>query len=820
MSLDQDVVQEILEVIGFSKEYKKMDIACYKARNLPTSWRSKRKHKETNQQIQLMQSVWRKAHRSANANLKRLIVQMDHLAREMIHLKSMQNHEGNEDKKNEDEYIHKASTPDEILFQHDEVPLYICDQNKTEYTTLGTGQLVVIYNKQSNTAQILLLSHNECLLNQIMCNVLQQCTYNQMEQCIDWIGNNHADGCDTSKIIKCRVYFDDSVGKQLVLKFLESYNTCWNDHGSKCIHHVQTNSAEAHPKPSKITSRVPTTTDVAKCDNKELDREAMVNKLHNISLHVNRLNKMCLQIPILHMTYQYECVLISLRHKMRYNLFESNVIPRCVPNNVIVHQLRGSKAIRRLYKRPTINSEHNDIEHRPIFDDFILHKNDDRVSTLLPDMLCVAHLMPKYFTSTFKVKSYCYLLEYFVFGKHSELFAANMRCFVQLICYSKTAHLCSKCVLKYVQRSDGLNQMFGFIQQFINTLAQSDITKIVKEIYGVIAVIRMLSNLLLYPLVIRYMFSVSTFYRKLFRFWMALTRFIWNFKSTKHKLEHIPLDQHLIDMIIVMIKASKFDTVDESAVTLIAINNDSIHLFELLLDLMVHILNDFIYVSTRYWRKRHFKYVLKHARIVLFLVDWFKNEFEAKHHQFSQANLKKQYHIRGLKQYCNGNMVESVRIAFEKGLLNAFQTISCDSEYILKLRQVIAWYIAKKTNVNNLNAWNVLPVNRLNGSSGKAQQLFWKAVHLQYKCEIATMDINAYQKMKITFVGRYKKCQHCETIKQDTDQWYVCNGCRFVFYCSRRCQKVDWNQNNHRRLCNVLRTYPHNISALGLSTNL
>eukprot|EP01083_Nonionella_stella_P015633 43764_1 len=812
--------QDLLKFISVQEQYRKVDIACYKSQNLQTSWRAIVKHKETNKQIRFMKSSWQKVHRTGNTNIKSLNTEFATMAQRLLELKlcTTANHEEKTNTNDEDECIYSAKHQ-EILFKHDAVPLYICSQNETEYTKLGTGELVVIYNKQRDTAQIMLLADNKCLLKQIMCNVLQMCTYNQVERCIDWIGNNHANRCDSSEIIKCRVYFTNKIGKQLVLKFLESYNTCWNDHGSKCIQHIQINSVEMHPKRpiEPISFNITTATDI---NSKELEREAVVNvvSMHSLCAQINR---MCLQTPILHMTYQYECVLISLRHKVRHNLFESDVIPRCVPNNVIVHQLRGSKAIRRLYKRPTINSEHNDIEHRPIFDDFILHKNDDRVSALLPDVLCVAHSMPTYFTfSTLKVKSYCYLLDYFVFGDHSELFAANMRCFVQLICYSKTAHLCSKCVLKYVQRSDGLNQMFGFIQQFINTLAQSDITKIVKEIYGVIAVIRMLSNLLLYPLVIRYMFSVSTFYRKLFRFWMALTRFIWNFKSTKHKLEHIPLDQHLIDMIIVMIKASKFDTVDESAVTLIAINNDSIHLFELLLDLMVHILNDFIYVSTRYWRKRHFKYVLKHARIVLFLVDWFKNEFEAKHHQFSQANLKKQYHIRGLKQYCNGNMVESVRIAFEKGLLNAFQTISCDSEYILKLRQVIAWYIAKKTNVNNLNAWNVLPVNRLNGSSGKAQQLFWKAVHLQYKCEIATMDINAYQKMKITFVGRYKKCQHCETIKQDTDQWYVCNGCRFVFYCSRRCQKVDWNQNNHRRLCNVLRTYPHNISALGLSTNL
>eukprot|EP01083_Nonionella_stella_P207515 753764_1 len=181
MSLHPDVMQGIF----------KMDIACYEARNLSTSWRSKRKHKETNKQIRLMQSVWQKAHHNANAGIKSCVT---------VQQKSAQNKR----RQKEDERIDKVSTPSQILFEHDDVPLYICDQNDTEYTKLGTGGLFVIYNKQSNTAQIVLLADNECLLNQIMCNVLQQCIYNQTEQCIDWIGNNHASGCDTSKIIKCR----------------------------------------------------------------------------------------------------------------------------------------------------------------------------------------------------------------------------------------------------------------------------------------------------------------------------------------------------------------------------------------------------------------------------------------------------------------------------------------------------------------------------------------------------------------------------------------------------------------------------------------
>eukprot|EP01083_Nonionella_stella_P176611 618409_1 len=803
--------QDLLKFISVQEQYKKVDIACYKSQNLQTSWRAIVKHKETNKQIRFMKSSWQKVHRTGNTNIKSLNTEFATMAQRLLELKlcTTANHEEKTNTNDEDECIYSAKHQ-EILFKHDAVPLYICSQNETEYTKLGTGELVVIYNKQRDTAQIMLLADNKCLLKQIMCNVLQMCTYNQVERCIDWIGNNHANRCDSSEIIKCRVYFTNKIGKQLVLKFLESYNSCWKHHGNKCIHihNAQMQSNEVRPPiPSKVTPSAPTTKEIATyttdtINSKELQAEAIAS-MRAMCLVVN---KILTQTPILHMTYQYECMLISLRNTMRYNLFESNVIPHCAPNNVIIHQLQGPKALITLYKRPTINSEYDTIEPRPIFDDFILHKNDDRLNTRLPDMMCVAHLMPKYYKlSTLGVKSYCYLLEFFVCGEHSELFAANMRCFVQLICYSKRAHLCSKCVLRYVQRSNGLQQMFDFIQQFIDTWTQNDITKAIKEIYGVMAVIRMLSCFLMYPLVIRYVFSLPTFYHKLFRFWMALTHFIWNFKTTKHKLEAIALDPYLIDMIIVMIKAKQFGAVDENAVALIAINNDNIHLFGLLLDLMIHILNDFICVSARYWKKKHFKYVLSHKPFVIFLMDWFRNEFNAKRHQFSQSYLKKHYHIHGLKQYFNGNMVEHSRKLFDKGLLNVFRTISCDSEYILKLRQVIALYLRKNTSNEHANAWNCMRLNEsIHGTSNKTQELFWDALYLQYKCEINKMDTNTYQEMKKTFVTKYKKCQHCETIKQNTDTWYVCNGCQFVCYCSRRCQKLDWKQSNHKRLCNAL----------------
>ena len=31
----------------------------------------------------------------------------------------------------------------------------------------------------------------------------------------------------------------------------------------------------------------------------------------------------------------------------------------------------------------------------------------------------------------------------------------------------------------------------------------------------------------------------------------------------------------------------------------------------------------------------------------------------------------------------------------------------------------------------------------------------------------------------------------------------LCKGCGLVYYCSRKCQKIDWNKRNHRRICDM-----------------
>ena len=39
------------------------------------------------------------------------------------------------------------------------------------------------------------------------------------------------------------------------------------------------------------------------------------------------------------------------------------------------------------------------------------------------------------------------------------------------------------------------------------------------------------------------------------------------------------------------------------------------------------------------------------------------------------------------------------------------------------------------------------------------------------------------------------------------NKWYICGGCKLVYYCSRKCQKISWNKQNHAYQCKIIQKY-------------
>lgn len=50
------------------------------------------------------------------------------------------------------------------------------------------------------------------------------------------------------------------------------------------------------------------------------------------------------------------------------------------------------------------------------------------------------------------------------------------------------------------------------------------------------------------------------------------------------------------------------------------------------------------------------------------------------------------------------------------------------------------------------------------------------------------------------------KCNAKYVDTYQNSKWYKCKGCKMVYYCSRRCQKYDWNKYDHQNLCRYFDT--------------
>jgi hypothetical protein len=49
----------------------------------------------------------------------------------------------------------------------------------------------------------------------------------------------------------------------------------------------------------------------------------------------------------------------------------------------------------------------------------------------------------------------------------------------------------------------------------------------------------------------------------------------------------------------------------------------------------------------------------------------------------------------------------------------------------------------------------------------------------------------------------FVKCSYCGVLEETKKQFQKCSRCGFVFYCSKTCQRNDWQ--NHKKICKELR---------------
>ena len=71
--------------------------------------------------------------------------------------------------------------------------------------------------------------------------------------------------------------------------------------------------------------------------------------------------------------------------------------------------------------------------------------------------------------------------------------------------------------------------------------------------------------------------------------------------------------------------------------------------------------------------------------------------------------------------------------------------------------------------------------------------------YVEHKYGIKVPDVNGDGTADLTI-----QCEQWQNRKKSTENWYICNGCKTTYYCSRRCQKKSWNRYGHRRQCQKL----------------
>lgn len=73
----------------------------------------------------------------------------------------------------------------------------------------------------------------------------------------------------------------------------------------------------------------------------------------------------------------------------------------------------------------------------------------------------------------------------------------------------------------------------------------------------------------------------------------------------------------------------------------------------------------------------------------------------------------------------------------------------------------------------------------------------------QYHLEISIIDYDKLSQFLKKNVNEYLQKLYNEwKNKVIYNEWRICKNCKRVKYCSKKCQKISWNKQNHRKYCN------------------
>merc|ERR1712098_879073 len=144
----------------------------------------------------------------------------------------------------------------------------------------------------------------------------------------------------------------------------------------------------------------------------------------------------------------------------------------------------------------------------------------------------------------------------------------------------------------------------------------------------------------------------------------------------------------------------------------------------------------------------------------------------------------------------------SIRISRQKSFTENFvkNYVALAREFIFALEQ------CADAELKNIMRENVQSISQIILESDQGEFFLKLVSDLPEKSSLIASESDA-EKMKTDFIwGKalaLVKCANCGIPERSEKQFKKCSRCGFVFYCSKACQKSDWQ--NHKQICIEIR---------------
>eukprot|EP01084_Bolivina_argentea_P134036 236500_1 len=148
---------------------------------------------------------------------------------------------------------------------------------------------------------------------------------------------------------------------------------------------------------------------------------------------------------------------------------------------------------------------------------------------------------------------------------------------------------------------------------------------------------------------------------------------------------------------------------------------------------------------------------------------------------------------------------------FENYVMHQFMTMSkFNCKNICYFAIYVSWLVFKyRKKLTKVSSWNNVYVRSPNGvqqyqdyvvqtfsDANNQLRRMCKKLKSKYSLDIIEHRNRIFCENRKCHIGFY---DHIAVAR-----WYRCKRCKIVYYCSRHCQKIDWNNNWHKPICNVL----------------